>query len=87
MVVHTAAVTSQFHELTNEYPRLFKSLGKLNHLYTIQLCPDAGHSSHASNQELDRMEELRVTARVEQLTDWCAHMVVVPKENGKFASA
>ena len=32
--------------------------------------------------ELQRMEELGVIKRVEQPTDWCAGIVVVPKSNG-----
>ena len=32
--------------------------------------------------ELDQMEEMGVISRVENLTDWCAGMVVVPKKTG-----
>lgn len=31
--------------------------------------------------ELENMEELGVISRIEELTDWCAGMVVVPKSN------
>lgn len=34
-------------------------------------------------QELERIETLGVIAKVEQPTEWCAGMVVVPKANGK----
>ena len=34
-------------------------------------------------QELQRMENLGVIAKVEQPTEWCAGMVVVPNPNGK----
>ena len=34
-------------------------------------------------EELERMERLGVISRVEQPTDWCAGLVVVPKPNGK----
>ncbi|KAI4896885.1 hypothetical protein NFI96_031596, partial [Prochilodus magdalenae] len=33
-------------------------------------------------EELSRMESLQVISRVEELTDWCAGMVVVPKPDG-----
>lgn len=32
--------------------------------------------------ELERMEKLRVIAKIDTPTDWCAGMVVVPKPNG-----
>ena len=34
-------------------------------------------------EELEWMEWLGVIARVEQPTDWCAGIVVIPKPNGK----
>ena len=34
-------------------------------------------------QELDRMEKSGVITKVNQLTEWCASMVVVPKANGR----
>ena len=34
-------------------------------------------------EELERMEQLGVIERVEQPTEWCAGLVVVPKANGK----
>ena len=34
--------------------------------------------------ELQRMEELGVIKKVEQPTDWCAGIVVVPKSNGSL---
>ena len=34
-------------------------------------------------EELEQMEQLGVTERVEQPTEWCAGLVVVPKANGK----
>lgn len=33
--------------------------------------------------ELERMEKLGVISKVNQPTDWCAGMVVMPKGNGK----
>ena len=35
-------------------------------------------------QELERMEAMGVITRVEQPTDWCAGIVIVPKPNGNL---
>ena len=37
----------------------------------------------AVEKELKRMEDQGVIARIEEPTDWCAGMVIVPKANGK----
>ena len=37
----------------------------------------------AVRQELKRMEDLGVIAKVQEPTEWCAGMVVVPKSNGQ----
>lgn len=37
----------------------------------------------SGKQELERMETLGVIAKVEQPTEWCAGMVVIPKANSK----
>ena len=34
-----------------------------------------------TKKELRRMEDACVIVRVEQPTDWCAHMIVVPKKD------
>ena len=95
LVARTGAVSTQSQQLLSEFSALFKGLGKLNHPYTIKLRPDAVPFSQAVvrrvaipllqqvKRELERMEELGVIARVEQPTDWCAGLVVVPKPNGK----
>ena len=36
--------------------------------------------------ELDRMKELGVISKVDQPTEWCSYMVVVPKGNDKVRS-
>ena len=38
---------------------------------------------HAVEKELKWMEELGVISRVEEPTEWCAGMVVVPKSDGR----
>ena len=76
-----------------EYPGLFHGLGKMEGPYKIALKDDA--RSFAINvprrvalplmdktkKDLRRMEDAGVIVRVEQPTDWCSPMVVVPKKD------
>lgn len=79
-----------------EYPELFQGLGKIDGpKYQIKLRKDAFPFALTTPRrvpipllpkvkaELTRMEELGVIARVDEPSDWCAGMVVVPKPNGK----
>lgn len=77
------------------YPQLFSGLGKLGDEYTIRL--REGSKPFALNtprrvavplmpavrDELHRMEQLGVISSVEEPTEWCAPMVVVPKSQGR----
>ena len=77
------------------YPNLFSGLGKLEGEYKIKL--QEGAKPYALNtprrvalplmkpvkKELERMEQLGVIAKIDEPTDWCAGMVVVPKSGGK----
>ena len=79
----------------DQFPSLFQGLGKLEEPYTIQLREDARPFALATprrvaipllksvQQELERMESMGVISRVNQPTEWCAGMVVVPKASGK----
>ncbi|XP_025755625.1 uncharacterized protein LOC112842686 [Oreochromis niloticus] len=77
--------------LTTTYPKLCNGLGKVQRAYHIKLKPNAVPYSLKTSlplplmgrvkEELQRMEELGVITRVEEPTDWCAGMVVVPKKN------
>lgn len=77
------------------FPALFSGLGEFKGLpYKISLKENASPYSLAVPrrlpipmtervaQELKRMEKLGVIRKVEQPTDWCAGMVIVPKANG-----
>ena len=80
--------------IINQFPKLFNGLGSLEGDFTIHLKPDARPYSLFTprnvpiplrtkvKKELDRMETLGVIAKVEEPTDWCAGMVVVPKRSG-----
>lgn len=78
-----------------EHPKLFQGLGCLPGEYDIKL--DLAVKSFdlttprrvpipmlpAVEEELRRMEQLDVIEKVDQPTEWCSPMVVVPKSNGK----
>ena len=78
-----------------QFPNLFTGLGQLQGKYTIKLMEGAKPYALSTSRrvpiplmksvkaELERMEKLRVISKVNQPTDWCAGMVVVPKGNGK----
>ena len=82
-------------DLVRDFPKLFQGLGKLEEDYKIQLKEDA--KPHALTTpwrvaipmlpkvkaELERMERMGVVSRVQEPTEWCAGMVVVPKPGDK----
>ena len=71
------------------FPTLFRSLGKLQRSYHIQLKEGAKPLSLTApchvpllskvKAEVDRMKQLGVIVPVKEPTDWCSGMVVVPK--------
>ena len=75
-----------------EYPDLFHGLGKMEGPCKSALNDDAQPFAinvprrvalplmDKTKKELRRMEDAGVIVRVEQPTDWCAPMVVVPKK-------
>ena len=78
------------------FPRLFQGLGTIQGKYHISLQEGAKPFALSAprrvplplmpkvKQELQRMEALGVIKKVEQPTDWCAGIVVVPKSNGSL---
>ena len=78
------------------YPNLFKGLGTIMGEYHISLQDGAKPFAISTprrvplallpkvKQELERMEAMGVITRVEQPTDWCAGIVIVPKPNGNL---
>lgn len=81
--------------LKTSYPKLVSGLCAVKQPYTIKLKPDAVPFSLKNprriplplvgkvKEELQRMERMGVISRVEEPTDWCAGMVVMPKTDGK----
>ena len=78
-----------------KYPNLFKGLGKTKWFYNITLDKNAKPYALSTprkvpipllnkvQEELVRMEQMGVISKVDEPTEWCAAMVVVPKPNGK----
>ena len=77
------------------FPEVLFGLGKLGEPYTIKLKPKTKSFcvgtprkipfplEKAAKLELISMEEQGVISKVNEPTDWCSGMVVVPKSNGK----
>ena len=82
-------------ELYEKFPQVFDGLGKLDGEYHIDLKDDARPYAVTTprrvplplmdkvKEELDKKEKQGVIARIDKPTDWCAPIVVVPKQNGK----
>ena len=80
----------------SKYPNLFRELGEMSGEYYVTL--KEGAKPYALSvprrvpipllpqvkQEFENMEKTGVIFSVDQPTDWCAGMVVVPKPNGKI---
>lgn len=78
-------------EAVEDYPQLFTGLGELREPYHITLCPDAKPYAitvprkipvcyeQAAKKQIDHMEQQGVISRVEEPTEWCAGLVIVPK--------
>lgn len=86
----TATLDSK-ETVKKEFPELFSGLGSMKGEYNIVLKPGAQPFSVSTprrislpllpkiKEELNRMERQGVISKVEQPTEWCAPMVVVPK--------
>ena len=78
-----------------QYPNLFNGLGKTDWEYDIKLSSDAQPYSISVPRrvpiplldkvktELQRMQDMGVISKVNEPTEWCSGMVVVPKANGQ----
>ena len=88
--------TGNKEEIAKQFPSLFAGLGNLGHEYKIKLKPGATpHRIYTPRhvalplrdkvkQELEKMEALNVVSKIEEPTEWCAGMVVVPKSDGRI---
>ena len=84
-----------FDPLT-KYPKLFEGLGTMPGIFNIKLKPDtvpvnlyaprsipAGLREKAKEQ-IDKMLKLDVIESVEEPTEWCSGLTIVPKQNGSI---
>ena len=87
-----AEAKSHFTQL---FPQLFQGLGKLQGQYHIKQKDNAQPFALTVprrvaipllpkvKEELERIEAMGVISKVDEPTDWCAGLVVVPKSNGQ----
>lgn len=99
LVQQVASVQEEKQEASHQYramfPKVFSGLGKLQGSYEIKLKDAAVPYALSAprrvplpmkekvKEELDRMEAMGVIRKIEEPTEWCAGMVVVPKPNKK----
>ena len=86
-----ATFTEDIH---SQFPNVFKGLGNLGEEYLIQLKADAQpYALYTTRnvplplrggvkEELNRMESAGVISKIDEPSQWCAGMVVVPKKSG-----
>lgn len=85
----------QEDKVVEQFPELFKGLEKLKDSYKIKLREEATPFVLTTpwrvpipllpkvKDEIQRMESMGVITKIDELTEWCAGMVVVPKSGGK----
>ena len=81
--------------IVNQYPDLFKGLGEIPGEYEIKLIENPNTFALTTPRkvplpllsktklEIERMLEMGVIKKIDEPTDWCAPMVVVPKPSGE----
>ena len=91
------AISSEKYKnnFVDQYPDLFKGLGEIEGEYKINLVENSTPFAlttpgkvplpwlSQTKQEIGRMLEMGIIKKVDEPTDWCAHMVVVPKPSGE----
>ena len=93
-LAHRIQATNTDVSIPDQFPNIFQGLGNFGDPYKIKLRegakPYALHTPRhipiplrqQVKEELDRMERIGVISQVEEPTQWCAGMVVVPKKTG-----
>ena len=93
-LAHRIQATSTNVSIPDQFPNVFQGLGNFEDPFKIKLRegakPYALHTPRhiriplrqQVKEELDRIERIGVISQVEEPTQWCAGMVVVPKNTG-----
>ena len=96
IIARLDAVSDVRSTIMESYPKLFTGLGNFGNPHEINLKKDAVPFALNTPRriplalrdqvkaELQRMENLGVISPVEEATEWCAGMVVVPKRQGNI---
>ena len=96
LISRVETLETQETDIPKKFPKLFEGLGNLGDPYKIQLKEDTKpHAIYAPRnipiplrskvkQELKRMERAGVISKVSEPTQWCAGMIVVPKNSGSL---
>ena len=91
-----SSVEEREKSVIEQFPSVFKGLGKLEGEYTIKLQDNVKPFAITTprqvpipllnpvKKELDRMEEMGIISTIQEPTDWCAGMVPVQKKNGQI---
>ena len=97
LLSRVCAIDSEAFDIISAHQKLFHGLGNLKGEYRIQLRSDAQPfalstprrvaiprmSKKRKKKELEAMEKSGIISKVNQPTDWCSAMVVVPKNDGR----
>lgn len=94
-LIRSVEMTDSSHAYMEEYHDVFNGLGCLKEPYHIQINPEAAPVIHAPRKipvtltdrlkkELQRMEKMKVIAKVDKPTEWVNSMITVEKPNGSL---
>ena len=95
LLSRVCAIDSEAFDIISAHPKLFHGLGNLKGEYRIQLRSDAQPFALSTprrvaiprmskiKKELEAMEKSGIISKVNQPTDWCYAMVVIPKNDGR----
>ena len=95
LLSRVCSVESDTAKIVADHPKLFEGLGNLEGEYRIELKPEAEPFALSTPRrvaitlmakvkaELEEMERSGIISRVDEPTDWCSGMVIVPKSDGR----
>ena len=93
--IEVVQTNSERERVIHNFPELFTGLGTIEGEYHIKLKPNTNPFVLTTPRriavplqpivkaELQRMEKMGVIRKVQEATEWCSGIVVVPKPNGQ----